>query len=246
MKKKQEEQVRRFIDEKMDVIITIPVDTKRTTEITNMARKSKTPIIYINKFPEEFEKGNLPNGVYYVGSDDKSAGVIQMEFLCEQLNGKGDIVVLMGDFRNLATFQRTQGVEEVADKYPEIKIIEKKSAKFLSPLAKSIVEEWLDSGLKFDAIVANNDIMAIGAIRALEKYKKETEIKVVGIDLIEEAIPELKSGKLTATVFQNALEQGKKGIEYALQLGAGEQVQNEKWIPFELVSTENYMEFIND
>ena len=243
---KQEEQIKYFINEGVDAIVAVPVDTGNTDIITKLATNAKIPIVYTNRFPEEFIDKAFPKGVYYVGSEEKTAGVIQMEYLAKKLNGKGNIAILMGDFENFATFERTKGVEEVVDRYPEIKIVDKKVAKYLEPLASSMVEEWLTSGLKIDAIVANNDKMALGAIKALEKYNQVNNVKVLGIDLINEAIPELESGKLTATVFQDGYTQGKVAIETAYYLSTGKSQENQKWIPFKLATPDNYKKFLKN
>ncbi len=131
----------------------------------------------------------------------------------------------------------------MAKKYPEIKIVEKRTAKWLRPLASSVVEDWLDSGKEFDAIAANNDEMAIGAVAALEKYGKLDSVMVVGVDATQEAIEELVLGGLTATVLQDAKQQGEKALEVALESGLGMPVRQNTWIPFRLVTLENYEEF---
>ena len=130
---KQEQQVIYLLEKKVDVLVVIPVNTKHTKKITDMARKAKTPIIYLHRYPEEFLNKELPKNVYYIGVDEKVAGLMQMEYLAEKLDGKGNIAILMGNLSNRAAFDRTSGIEEVADKYPGIKIVKKESAKWLKP-----------------------------------------------------------------------------------------------------------------
>ena len=241
---KQEEQVKYFIEEGMDAIIVVPSETEYTANMTEFAIKSKIPIIYVNSFPEEFRKKDMPEGVYYVGSNEKEAGIIQMEYLVEKLAGKGNVAILMGDLSYNAAFDRTEGNEEIADLYPDIKIVDKKSAKWLSPLAASVVEDWIVSNKNIDAIVANNDEMAIGAIRALEKYDKIDKILVFGIDATAEAISELEAGRLAGSVFQDSYLQGKISLDVALQVSKEKTIQNITWIPFQLVTRDNYRKII--
>lgn len=238
---KQEEQVRYFIEEKVDVLVVIPVSAEFTSEMTKMSKKSKIPLVYANNYPDEFVGKEIPSNIYYVGSQEKNAGIMQMEYLAEKLDGKGDVAILMGDFINRAAFERTEGVEEVADKYPDIKIVVKENAKWRGPLAGSIVENWLDSREKIDAVVANNDEMALGAIGALEKLGRN-DVMVLGVDATVEAIEELKSGRLTATVFQDPYKHAKEILDTALKAAKGEKLPSEVWVPFELVTSENYSE----
>ena len=236
---KQTAQVRHLIEDKVDSIIVIPVDTSLTSRMTRMALESHTPIVYVNRYPDEFVSQEMPFDVYYVGSKEKNAGILQMKHLAEKLGGKGNIAVLMGTFENMASFQRTEGVEEVARNYPEINIIKKESAKFLRPMATSIVEKWLRSGLDFEAIIANNDEMAIGAIRALEKYDIEG-VLVLGVDATADAVSEIKAGKLEATVFQDFDGQGRGAVDMAYKTAKKETVGNRRWIPYRLITLDNY------
>ena len=240
--KKQEEHIKYFIENDMDTVITIPVETKEFPRITEIIKKAEIPFIFGDIFTDELRKKELPKNVYLVGYDQKTAGVIQMEYLAEKLNGKGNVAILMGDFSKQGTFDRTSGVEETADKYSGINIVEKQSAKWLRPLATSIVEDWLNSGEKFDAIAANNDEMAIGAIRALEKHGKSGETMVVGVDATKEAISELEAGLLTGTVFQDYNALGKGLLDIAIKTAKGEKVKNVTWIQLQLVTPEDYKE----
>ncbi len=143
-----------------------------------------------------------------------------------------------------AALIRTEGVEKVASEYPGINIVDKQSAKWITPLASSIVEHWIDSGKKFDAIAANNDEMAIGAIRALKKHEKLEEVIVVGIDATDEALNEIKNGRLKATVFQDSKSQAREALDIAFKVSTGITVPEKTWIPFKLVTSKNYQEFI--
>jgi len=245
---KQIEQVKYFIREGMDSVVVISVDTsiEGTSEMTRLTEEAKIPIIYVNKFPDEFVESEMPKHAYYIGSQEKTAGVMQMEYLAEKLGGKGKIAILLGDLTSSgSTFERTEGVEDVAARYPEIEIVEKETANWLMPMADSVVRSWLSKGKKIDAIVANNDEMAIGAIRGLEEHGMDEKVMVSGIDAINEAITELKTGKLTVTVLQDGYSQGRGALEIAVNVVRGEKVANITWIPFKLVTSENYNDVLN-
>jgi inositol transport system substrate-binding protein len=242
---KQEGQVSYFIEEGVDVLVVIPVNGEFTENMSKMAKESRIPLVYANSYPDEFREKELPSDIFYVGSKEKNAGIIQMEYLAEKLGGKGDVAILMGDFINRAAYERTEGVEEAASEYPEINIVTKASAKWRGPLAGSIVENWLNSGEKIDAIAANNDEMALGAIYALEKYGR-SDVMVLGVDATSEAIEKLKSGSLAATVLQDPYKHAKEILDTALKAAKGERLESEIWIPFELVTPENYKEILEE
>ena len=115
---KQLNQVENFIVQGMDAIICIPVDSDSTDGLSQRAVEAGIPIVYTNRPPK-----TLQDGVWSVGSDQKIAGVMQMEYLAEKMGGKGNVVVLMGTLGHDAQLKRTAGFEEVVAKYPDMKII---------------------------------------------------------------------------------------------------------------------------
>ena len=107
------------------------------------------------------------------------------------------------------------------------------------------MENWLASGDQIDAVASNNDEMAIGAIQAVEAAGKLGEIIVGGVDASPDALQEMDKKRLNVTVFQNAKGQGEGGIKVAIALAKGESVEKYTWIPFELVTPENYKNYMN-
>ncbi|EJN06013.1 substrate-binding domain-containing protein, partial [Phyllobacterium sp. YR531] len=215
--------------------------------ITAAATAAGIPLIYVNRQPLE----TLPDsGVSFVGSDEKQAGMLQMTQVCKLLNGKGTVAIIMGDLAYEAARQRTQSAEDVLKK-PEcegIKVVEKQAGKWTRLSGTDLVTNWLSAGLSANAIIANNDEMALGAIQALKAVNKpvgvgEGKIVVGGIDATQDALAAMKAKDLAVTIFQDAAGQGRGAVETALKMIAGEQVEHTVWIPFELVTPENLSEY---
>ena len=186
---------------------------------------------------------NLPDGAYYVGSEEKKAGIMQMEYLAEKMGGKGNIVILMGKLDNEGTIKRTEGVEEIAKKYPDIKILDKQTGLWQRTDGMAKTENWLNKyGNEINAIVSNNDDMALGAVQALKDSGK-TGIFVIGVDATPDGLAALAAGDISATVFQDADGQGGGAVEVAKKAANGETVVKETWVPFKLVTPENINEF---
>lgn len=236
---KQLDQVENFIVQKKDAIIIVPVNTSATAPMTKNIVGKGIKAVYVNRNP-----GNLPDGAYYVGSEEIVAGRLQMEFLGEKLKGKGNVAILMGKLDNEGALKRTAGNEEVQkNKYPDIKILDKQTGLWQRNEGLAKTEDWLNRfGKDLNAILANNDDMALGAIQAL-KDKKRTDIVVVGVDATPDALTSVSKGELAATVFQDAAGQGGGGVEVAMKAAKGEKVEKETWIPFKLVTPENLSQF---
>ncbi len=237
--KKQITQVKDFIDKKMDAVIVIPVNSEESGPLSNMCLDAKMKLVYLNIKPEK-----IPDGVYYVGPQEDEEGRIQMEYAAEKLNGKGNIGILVGSLNHHAAIERMEGIEEVLAKYPDIKMVKKQTAQFNREMAKYVVENWIDSGLELDAILANNDEMAIGAIRALEEKGILNKVYVFGVDGTNYGIQELRNGNLEATVFQNGTAQGEMAVKVVLNLMEKKKIDVETLIGPELLTIENYKKIL--
>ena len=234
---KQLSQVESFISQKVDAIVVNPVDTAATKKITEAAVKAGIPLVYVNRRPDDLK---LPKGVVTVASNDLEAGEMQMQYLADKMGGKGDIVILLGDLANNSTTNRTKGVKEVLAKYPNIKIEQEQTGVWLRDKGMTLVNDWLTQGRKFDAVVANNDEMAIGAAMALNQagVGKGT-VLIAGVDGTPDGLNAIKKGNMAVSVFQDAKGQADGSIDTAVKMAKNEAVEQNVWVPYRLITPEN-------
>ncbi|SDJ14123.1 sugar ABC transporter substrate-binding protein [Pseudomonas abietaniphila] len=239
---KQLDQVQELIGKKVDALIVNPVDTAATGRITKAATEAKIPLVYVNRRPDD---PKLPAGVASVTSDDKEAGRMQMQYIADKLNGKGNVVILLGELSNNSTRDRTEGVKEVLKEYPGIKITEEQEGAWGRQKGMDITNNWLTQGRDFRAVLSNNDEMAIGASMALNQAgKKQGDVLVAGVDGTPDGLAAVKKGQLTISVFQDAKGQGEGSIDAAVKLAKKEALpQQAIVIPFKLITPENVSTF---
>ena len=241
---RQLNQMQNFISSKVDAIIVNPVDTDATSKMTKLAAQAGIPLVYVNRVPADWK--TLPPKVAFVGSNEIDSGTLEMKEVCRLMNGKVNIVVMIGDLSNQAARQRTQDVEDVIAKPPcdGIKILDKRVGNWGRTEGADLVSNWISAGLKFDAIVSNNDEMAIGAIQSLKTAKMLDKVIVAGVDATTDALAAMQAGELEVTVFQNAAAQGQGAVDTALKIAKGEKVPSMVWIPFELVTPANIKNYL--
>ena len=98
---------------------------------------------------------------------------------------------------------------------------------------------------QIDAVVANNDEMAIGAASAIADAGRTAEFKaVVGVDGTEPALQDIKAGTMSATVRQDSAGQGTKAVEVVTDFLKGGNVENRYTLPFTLITKDNLSEFL--
>ena len=241
---KQLSQIQNFIASGVDAIIVNPVDTSATAAMTKLAADAKIPLVYVNRQPIDVDA--LPDNAAFVASNEVDSGTLETKEVCKLLGGKGNLVVMMGELSNQAAVQRTADVHDVlaTTECSGLKIVEEQTANWSRTQGSDLMTNWLSAGLQFDAVVANNDEMAIGAIQALKASGRAMDSVVIGgIDATQDALAAMAAGDLDVTVFQNAAGQGQGSVDAALKLARGEAVDQKVWIPFELVTPANLADY---
>jgi inositol transport system substrate-binding protein len=243
---KQLSQIQNFVAQGVDAIIVNPVDTDATPAMTKLASEAGIPLVYVNRLPADADK--LPAKVSFVGSNETDSGTLEMQEVCKLMGGKGNILVMMGELSNQAARQRTQDIHDVIAK-PEcsgIKIVEEQTGNWERTQGTDLMTNWISSGVQFDAVVSNNDEMAIGAIQALKAAGVDMKKVIVGgVDATQDALAAMKAGELDVTVFQNAAAQGSGSVDTALKLAKGAKVETLVWVPFELVTPGNMDQYLS-
>lgn len=240
---RQISQVQNFMAQKVDAIVVNVVDTAATRNITKAVTDAGIPLVYVNRQPDA---KTLPPKVSVVASDDLVAGRLEMTELARRMGGKGNVVLMLGDLANNSTQGRTAGNKEVLAKNPGMVVVEEQTANFERTRAIDLMNNWLSKGTEINAVAANNDEMAIGAIIALRQAGRSgKDVFVGGVDATADALAEMQKGGLAVTVFQDAKGQGRKAIENAVKLARGEKVEQFDFVPYELVTPENYKTFLN-
>jgi len=106
----------------------------------------------------------------------------------------------------------------------------RQSGDFIRARGKEVMKTLLrEHGQQFNALFAQNDDMALGAIEAIEEegLKPGVDIKIVSIDAERAAFEAMIAGKLNATIECSPLL-GPQFFETALNLSNGKPV--EKWV----------------
>lgn len=214
-----------LIQQKVDVLLINPVDSDAVVNAIKEANSKKIPVITLDR------SANGGDVISHIASDNVKGGEMAAEFIAKKLNGKGNVVELEGIPGASAARDRGQGFDNGISKYPDIKIIAKQAADFDRSKGLSVMENILQAQSKIDAVFAQNDEMALGAIKAIEGANRQG-ILVVGFDGTDDGLKAIKDGKMAATIAQQPDVIGSLGVEMADKYLKGEKV--EKFIPAEL------------
>ena len=217
----QASQIEAFIHQKVDAILVAAVNASTLSPQIDEADKAGIPVFAVNLQLDQPAAGKLKS---YVGPDDVGAGAQEAKYLADALGGKGSVVIMQGPIGSSAEIDRTKGINQELAKYPGIHVLATQPANWDRNQAYTLTQNWLSSyGTRINGVVSENDDMAIGALRALTAAGRG-EVKVVGIDGIQDGMKAVQSGQLYESNLQNApLELG-TGVAVAVRYLRGETV----------------------
>jgi len=228
-------QIETMISEGVDGIILNPQDADACSPCVDKAVEAGIPIVGVNT------RVNNEKLTSYVGSIDVTAGEMLMQSIVDALDGKGKVVIIEGPMGQSAQIERREGIQNVLDKYPDIEVLAEKTANWSRSEGMTVMENWLQAFDEINAIVGENDEMALGAKAAAKAANKD--IITAGVDGITDALDAVESGDLRVSIFQDGAGQGSKAVEVLLAAINGEEVEENYWIDFEEVNQDNVAEF---
>jgi inositol transport system substrate-binding protein len=239
---KQQDLVQNLISKGAKAIVVVPVNTSAMAPITKACQDANIPLVYVNRNP--FGEANPPANVYYVGSQEIVAGTLQMEAMGKLLNGEGGVCILMGKLDNEGAILRTQGNKDViAKSFPNITVLAEETGNWQRDQGVSLSENWITTfGPRLRGILGNNDEMALGAVAATRAAGR-SDIVVLGVDAIPDALNAVEDGSMAGTVLQDAAGQGRGAADSAFKALNNQNPQSITWVPFVLIDQSNLSQY---
>ena len=214
----QDGQFDTMITQKYDLAIYVPIDSIAGGNVIKKAVAAGLPVVGSNG---PVKSDQL---VSFIASDDVLGGEIEAEAVIKAMGGKGNVVVLEGPVGQLGPVQRWEGNKKALDRYPDVKILEKKTANWSRAEAMSLMQNWLTAHPgQINGVIGQNDEMALGAIAAIKGAGIDIKtIPVAGIDGITDGIRSVAAGEMVWTVRQDAKTQAQGAMDIALRHLIGE------------------------
>lgn len=230
---KQLDQIDNFVAQHVNAIMVVPVDFEGIVPGIEKANAAGIPVIALGI--------RAGGGNYtFVGSDNYDAGKLQGEFMKEKLPKDAKIVYLQGTPGLTHSKERLAGFTDTALKArPDVTVLASLSADYDRAQGMKVTEDWIQSFPHFDAIIAANDQMALGALEALKTADRLQGVLISGVDGTVDALKAIKAGEMAQSIFQNAKGQAEAAFEVIEGLKAGQPAPKEKIVAFESITQDN-------
>ena len=199
----QNSQIEDMIAQGAQVLIVAPENSDGLKPALAQARQKHIPVLTIDR---TVSGTACQDFIAFIGSDFFHQAQIAADDLVEATGGKGNIAMLLGTSGNNVTTDRTNGFQqELKAKAPGMTIVAQQTANFDQTTGQKVMEQLLQSNPNLNAVYAENDEMAFGAIQAIRAAGKTpgTDIKVVSIDGTQQAVQDVAQGLMVADVETN-------------------------------------------
>jgi len=225
--------IRDFIQKEVDYIVLAPNTEAGWDTVLGEAKEAGIPVVIVDRMIQTSDDSLF---TAWVGSNFLQEGYDGVTALATALELKGidpkaeeiNIVTLQGTMGSSAQIGRTDGFAEKMVEYPNWKMLDKQSGDFTQEKGQEVMESFLKSYPDIDAVIAENDNMAFGAINAIKAAGKTCgpngDITIVSYDAVKAAFEAMIAGDLDVSVECNPLH-GPRVQEIINKLEAGETVE---------------------
>ncbi|KPI29018.1 Periplasmic binding protein domain containing protein [Actinobacteria bacterium OV320] len=232
----QANQLQNFTSSGLDSIIVNPVDSDAASNSVKAADKAKIPVIAVDRGVNKATVDAL------VASDNVAGGELAAKAVAEKLGGTGKIVILQGQAGTSAARERAEGFAKGLKAYPGIQVLAQQPADFDRTKGLDVMSNLLQAHPDVQGVIAANDEMALGAIKALGS-KAGKSVQVVGFDGTPDGLTAVKNGTLYASVAQQPSQLGRIAVDNALKALQGKKVEKTVKVPVKVVTKENVAGF---
>ena len=232
----QQDDVQNFVTQQVDAILVNPVDPKAIVPAIQAANQANIPVLCLDRGASGGKVETL------IASNNVKGGEIAGQEMLK-LVGSGSIAQLEGIPGTDPARDRGQGFQQAINGQSAVKLVASQTANFDRAQGLNVTENILQANPGIKGIFAQNDEMALGAVRALGG-KAGTDVKVVGFDGIEDALKAIQSGKMNATVAQQPDKIGSLGVQNAMEVIDGKSVPKNIPVEVKLVTKENVSQFL--
>ncbi|WP_327167230.1 sugar ABC transporter substrate-binding protein [Streptomyces subrutilus] len=208
------------ITDRADAIVVAPADSRALVAPLGRAVKAGVKVVNIDVKLDDGALAAAGLEIPFVGPDNTEGARLSGEVLGKALGRGAKVVILEGNPGAANAQQRKAGFEAAA-RAAGLEVVDSKTAHWETDEAYTVVGNWLTTHPDVRGVLASNDSMALGAVKAVQA--KQSKVKIASFDNIEAVRPYVKDGTVVATVDQYAAQQAGDGIDQAMKAVKGEE-----------------------
>lgn len=219
---------------KADALVIAPLQPDM---VVTKLQEATMPVLFVDTDAKYDKK------VAFVGTSNETAAKTGGEYIAK-LIGKGKKAVLIGGVQGDPTCEaRMKGYREVLEA-SGIQVLGIQYANATADKAVQVMENFMQTYPQIDAVLCNNDDMAMGAQRAAAQAGRADKMKFLGFDGNATSVQSIIDGKETASVAQAPYDMGYQSVVNAVKAVKGEKVEKNIIVETKLIDSSNAKEYL--
>lgn len=199
----QNSQIEDMIAQGAQVLIVAPENSAGLGPALAEAKSKKIPVLTIDR---TVTGTACTDFIAFIGSNFYGQAQIAADDLNQATGGTAKVAILSGTPGNNVSTDRTNGfTDQLKAKYPNMTVVASQTANFDQTDGQKVMEQLLQAHPDINAVYAENDEMALGAIQAITAAGKTPgkDVKIVSIDGTQQAVQDVAAGKIFADIETN-------------------------------------------
>jgi ABC-type sugar transport system substrate-binding protein len=198
-------QMQALVDARVDAILLRPKDATALAPSVLAARRACIPVFTENRFVDSTQASPGKDYVTGVGADPELQGRMVADWLITATAGNATILEIEGTSGSSSAIGRKQGFDAQIASQPGMNVAASQAADFDRAKARALVRQLLAENPTANAIFAHGDVMALGAVSAVQDVGKTPgkDVTIVSIDGLKEAVQNVLEGKIAAIEFND-------------------------------------------
>jgi ABC-type sugar transport system substrate-binding protein len=212
-----------------------PTDPNALAPIVDQAKAAGVGVVFV-------DTQGINEGVTFIGTNNAEGAKLAADYICQNIESGSDVAILQGIITQSTGQARAEGSHAGLEACG-MNIVAEQPADWDTAKAQSVMENILTGNPNLKAVFASNDNMALGAVEALKSAGMLEQVMVVGFDANPNAAESILAGEMSASVAQNPMNMGRFGVENALKVARGEEIDALIDTGTVLVTSENAAEY---
>lgn len=230
---RQAEQINRFIQDGVDLLIVSPNQVHTISPVIDKAYSKGIPVILFDR------KTDSKNYTAFIGADNYEVGHEIGLFIAHQLEGKGTVAEISGLKASSPAIERNRGFYDAIKSSPGITFIDRRYGDWLRNRGETAMDSILTTSQNIDYVFAQNDRMALGALQSLQKQGLN-HTKIVGVDALSVpggGMENVRDGHLIASYIYPT--RGDLVMQLAMNILEGKPYKRDNYLKGALVTQSN-------
>ena len=237
---KQMQIIENLIQTKVGALAITPSGSKEVIPAIAKANQAGIPVVIVDTRvdPAAAKEAGIRIETF-VGSDNYEGGKVAGQHLVEVSGGKAKVALLEGIPGHETSDSRLRGFKDAVKAAPGIQVVASQTANWERDQGFNVFQNMLQAHPEIDTLFACNDMMALGALEAIQAAGRTGKVRVIGFDAVDDARKAMVAGTMVASVAQFPADMGRLAIESAVQLIHGQKPPAEHQVRIELVTKAN-------